>query len=240
MPQPDQEFAIVRRPTAERPLLGQAVLVVEDSRHAGETMRLMCLRGGARVRRADSLRSAEKHLAIYRPSIALVDLGLPDGDGLGLIRRLRTASFAISALLAVSGDPTLQADALDAGADDFLSKPFGSIAAFHSAILSRLPPDERPKGPRLVTDEQISVDDEAVRDDLTLIADLLGRDHDRATIAYALNFARGLARATGDDDLLTAVGRAETAFAGGEVSSFELGGVSATVRDRLTGARMAV
>jgi CheY-like chemotaxis protein len=240
MPQSDHEFAIVRRPTADRPLLGQAVLVVEDSRHAGETMRLMCLRGGARVRRADSLRSAEKHLAVYRPSIALVDLGLPDGDGLSLIRRLKEGPLSVSALLAVSGDPGLQADALDAGADDFLAKPFGSIAAFHTAILSRLPAGERPKGPRLVTDEQISVDEDAIRDDLTLIADLLGRGEDRATIAYALNFARGLARAIGDAELLSAVARAESAFAGGEVPAFELGGVSATVRDRLTGARIAV
>ncbi len=240
MPETDHDFTILRRPTADRPLLGQAVLVVEDSRHAGETMRLMCLRGGARVRRADSLRSAEKHLRVYRPSVAIVDLGLPDGDGMGLIRKLKEGPFGVMALLAVSGDPALQDDALAAGADDFLPKPFGSVAAFHSAILSRLPHDERPQGPRLVSDEQISADEDALRDDLTLIADLLGRRAERATIAYALNFARSLARATGDADLLAAVTRAETAFAGGEMPSFELGGVSATVRDRLTAARVAV
>ncbi len=234
------DFAIIRRPTAERPLLGQTVLVVEDSRHAGETMRLMCLKGGARVRRADSLRAAERHLTVYLPSIVIVDLGLPDGDGLGLIQRLRQGAHRVPVLLAVSGDPSLQADAIEAGADDFLSKPFGSVSAFHTAILARLPDEERPRGPRLVTDERISADETALRDDLTLVADLLDRERDRPTVAYALNFARGLARAIGDGDLLAVVGRAEAAFTAGMSTAPEISTLAATVRSRLTGSRLAV
>ena len=96
----DPFAARLQKPTAERPLLGLTVLIVEDSRYASEAMRLLCLRSGARIRRADSLRAARRHLQVYRPAAIIVDLGLPDGSGLDLIAELDAASPRVAALLA--------------------------------------------------------------------------------------------------------------------------------------------
>ena len=58
MPETFDDIFVQRRPSAERPLQGETVLVVEDSRFACEALRLLCQRSGARIRRADSLRAA--------------------------------------------------------------------------------------------------------------------------------------------------------------------------------------
>ena len=88
MPESLEDLIMLQPPTAERPLLGTLILVVEDSRHACEGLRLICQRSGARIRRAESLASAERHLRSYRPRVAVIDLGLPDGSGLQLIETL--------------------------------------------------------------------------------------------------------------------------------------------------------
>ncbi len=235
------EFLFPRRPTAERPLLGQTVLVVEDSRFAGETMRLMCLRGGARIRRADSLRSAARHLTTYRPTIVIVDLGLPDGSGVDLIRQLAGGMPRIPSLLAVSGDPTQQEAAFAAGADDFLPKPFGSVAAFHAAILSRLPECERPRGPRIVTDEIVAADAGALGDDYALIADLLQSDHEAQVMDYALSFTVNLAQSIGDSELLAAARHQQGACAAGVMRGPAHAALADLIRRRLTpGGSVAV
>ena len=84
-------------------LFAVTILLVEDSRSASEAIRLFAAESGARVRRADSLHAASRHLAIYRPNVVMIDLGLPDGDGLALIRHLATASTPMAAIVALSG-----------------------------------------------------------------------------------------------------------------------------------------
>ena len=198
------EFAdlMMRRPaTADRPLEGQTVLVVEDSRFACEALRLLCQRSGARIRRADSIASARRHLQIYRPSIAIIDLGLPDGDGAELIASLSGASTRNSVIVGMSGDDGSEDRALAAGADVFLPKPIASLAAFQQTIAAAMP-DGLPLDDR---DEAITPDRLAVRDDLARIAAKLRTSEDDETLAYVVQFLAGVARSSGDMDLEEAV-----------------------------------
>ena len=179
-------------PTADRPLLGLTVLVIEDSRYACEAMRLLCLRSGARIRRADCMRAARRHLQVYRPSIVIADLGLPDGNGIDLIEELARAQPRVDALLAISGDTHLAADAMAAGADGFIEKPLNSLAQFQQAVLSVLPSDRQPTGVRLIEDEKIEPDAIAYQDDMAHIADVLDDNSDAITLDYVAQFLGGV------------------------------------------------
>jgi CheY-like chemotaxis protein len=187
------------RPTAARPLLGQTLLVVEDSRFASEAIRLLALRSGARIRRADCLASAGRHLGAYRPDVVIVDLGLPDGSGLELIRALSAGEWRPRVLLATSGAPEAEGEALEAGADGFLGKPVESLGAFQSAVLSRLPSGDGPAGPRLVCGDRVEPDRLALEEDLRRAGGML-RDG-RVRTLFVADFLRGVA-ATGHDGAL--------------------------------------
>ncbi len=201
-----QDDILLRQtPTAHRPLLGLTVLVVEDSRFASEAIRLMCLRSGARIRRADSIEAAGRHLAIYRPSVLLVDLGLPDGSGLELIEALSDAIPRIDIILGTSGDEGMGAQVMAAGADGFIAKPVDSLLAFQSEILKHLPAERQPPSPRLVADEVINPDPIAYQDDLNHIAQVLRDTPGDQTLDYVTQFLGGVARSVQDHDLDAAV-----------------------------------
>ncbi len=239
------EFLFPRRPTAQRPLLGQTVLVVEDSRFASETLRLMCLRGGARIRRADSLRSAARHLETYSPTVVVVDVGLPDGSGTQLIAELARARPRVPVLLATSGDPDMAEPATAAGADGFLAKPLGSVAAFQNEILARLPEGEQPQGPRPVDDVVVVPDSIALQDDLAHVADLLdagrasGRD-ECAMLGYVVGFVRSLGRSVGDTALTRAADAVAVAIEDDRPSGPHVSRLSNLVQDRLTAQPIAI
>ena len=146
------------------------MLAVEDSRFASEALRLMCRRLGARLRRADSLQAAASHLKLYRPDVVIVDLGLPDGRGEGLIREMATRRPR-PVVLGMSGDAGGQVAALAAGADGFVDKPLDSLAAFRSLLLRHLPDlgdDLAPLGEAALVPDAL-----ALRDDLTHAAALM-------------------------------------------------------------------
>ena len=192
-------------------LFAVTILLVEDSRSASEAIRLYAAESGARVRRADSLHAASRHLAIYRPSLVIVDLGLPDGDGMALIHHLASASTPLAAIVAMSGRERAewQAEATLAGAAACLEKPIANLRAFQECVLSVLPdadtrrrPDER----ELMLHGRASVRaalDEDLRRARALLADAL-KLGDSETVAYCAQFLGSVGEMLGEADLAAA------------------------------------
>lgn len=198
-------------------LFAVTILLVEDSRTASEAIRLYAAESGARVRRADSLHAASRHLAIYRPNVVIVDLGLPDGDGIELIRHLASASMPLTSVVAMSGHDrtTWHADALSAGAAACLEKPIPSLRAFQETVLSVLPDAEsrrRPDERELLLAGQGTVR-AALEEDLRrargLLADALPAG-DSETIAYCAQFLQSVGEMLGDMDLAVAARASST------------------------------
>ncbi len=228
------------RPTPDRPLLGLTVLAVEDSRFACEAMRLLCLRSGARIRRADCLRSARRHLMSYRPTVVIVDLGLPDGSGLDLIAEIAAGRPRVPALLATSGDEGRAEAALAAGADAFLPKPVESLSAFRRTVLGALPAAPRPDRPRpfppgaaRAEDDRVRPDPLALRDDLAHAADLLGHDPQGIALDYLAQFLSGVALSAHDAPLRAAAEALALDRRDGRGHGRDMRRISGLVRDRL-------
>ncbi|MGP1357052.1 response regulator, partial [Roseicyclus sp.] len=204
------------RPTSARPLLGLTVLVVEDSHYSSEALRQMCLRSGARIRRADCVASAQRHLNVYSPSAAIVDLGLPDGSGLDLIQRMAAARQRVPILLGTSGDEPEEAAraVVAAGANGFLPKPVASLAAFQAEILRHMPEVLRPQGPRKIDMSEVVLDPLALREDLAHALDLL--ELEVPPVGYLRRFLIGLARVSGDGALERTARAMDGGFGGAE------------------------
>ena len=222
-----------RAPTATRPLLGLTVLVVEDSRFASEAMRLLCLRSGARIRRADCLRSARRHLQVYRPSVAIIDIGLRDGSGAELIKELAQSEQRSSVILGMSGDPACEVKARAAGADAFIAKPITSLATFQELILSLLPADRRPGGLRQITDEKIIPDPIAYQDDLAHMADIISTAADDSTMDYVAQFLSGVAASAEDEQMLNAVQALSKQRKQGAATTAQIARLAGLVQERL-------
>ncbi|MEQ6250622.1 response regulator [Sulfitobacter sp. HNIBRBA3233] len=221
-------------PTAARPLLGLTVLVVEDSRYACEAMRLLCLRSGARIRRADCIRSARRHLQVYRPSVVVVDLGLPDGDGCDLIAELARAEGPPPILFATSGDPNGEEAARAAGAMGFLAKPITSLSLFQEQVLALLPAERRPPGPRAIGNEFIAPDQLAYHDDIAHAADILENPPHAKALDYLAQFLAGVAISVDDTSMVQAAQALANRRARGEAAGSETAQIAGLIQQRLS------
>ena len=102
------------------------VIVVEDESKLRHFIRLALETEECDVYEADSVKRGLIEAGTRRPDLVVLDLGLPDGDGITLIRELRTWSEIPIIVLSARNSEADKVAALDAGADDYLTKPFGA------------------------------------------------------------------------------------------------------------------
>ena len=194
--------ALPARPIPAFAIPPRTLLLVEDSRFAAEAVRLICRHAGIRLRRADSLAAAALHLQVYRPDIALVDLGLPDGSGVDLIAALHRSHFRPRRLVAISGDAGLETAAMRAGADAFLLKPVTLTG--HLVAMTGEAPGEWPSQPEVTPECNAGADPLALRDDLRLVRDLLTGPEEPGRLRYAGQFLASVGQALRDPALAQA------------------------------------
>ena len=104
---------------------GPSVLVVEDELALRRFVRASLTANGYRVLEASSVAEALLMATSHNPELILLDLGLPDGDGVALARQIREWSQVPIIVVSARGREADKVLALDAGADDYLTKPFG-------------------------------------------------------------------------------------------------------------------
>ncbi|WP_409159269.1 two-component system response regulator KdpE [Pectobacterium sp. B2J-2] len=101
------------------------ILIVEDEKEIRRFVRQALEGEGCRVFDAETMQRGLLEAATRKPDLIVLDLGLPDGDGIDYIRDLRQWSNLPVIVLSARTDEQDKIDALDAGADDYLTKPFG-------------------------------------------------------------------------------------------------------------------
>lgn len=116
-----------------------AILIVEDEREIRRFLRVGLGEAGYDVIESETLRGGLVEAGTRRPDLVILDLGLPDGDGIDFLRDLRTWSNLPVIVLSAREKETDKIAALDAGADDYLTKPFsaGELLARVRAALRR-------------------------------------------------------------------------------------------------------
>lgn len=102
------------------------VLIVEDDKGISNFIRAILSTNDYSVLTADTGKSAVQTAASRCPDIVLLDMGLPDIDGLDVLRSIRQWSQVPVIVVSARGHEREKVEALDAGADDYLTKPFGT------------------------------------------------------------------------------------------------------------------
>ena len=113
------------------------VLVVDDEAQILRALRVVLREAGFEVVPAQNAAEALDRAAVRPPQAAIVDLVLPDGDGIQVTRRLREWSDMPIIVLSALGEEDQKVSALEAGADDYVTKPFGArelVARLQAAL----------------------------------------------------------------------------------------------------------
>jgi two-component system, OmpR family, KDP operon response regulator KdpE len=133
------------------------VLVCDDEQQILRALRVILRDAGYEAVPASTGEEALDAAAVSRPSAAIVDLVLPDIDGIEVCRRLREWSDMPLIVLSAVGDEDVKVRALAAGADDYVTKPFGprELIARLQANLRRIDPDPEQS---VITSGELEID----------------------------------------------------------------------------------
>jgi two-component system KDP operon response regulator KdpE len=123
------------------------VLVVDDEPQILRALRVVLREAGFEVVGAQDASEALDRVAVRPPAAAIIDLVLPDGDGIDLTRKIRRWSEMPILVLSAIGEEEEKVRALEAGADDYITKPFGArelVARLHAALRRAAAGNEEP------------------------------------------------------------------------------------------------
>ena len=150
------------------------VLVVEDEPPMQQFLQMLLTSHGMRVVTAGTAEESVRFAATQAPEVVLLDLGLPDLDGLEVVRRLRSWTQVPVIVLSARGRDRDKVEALDAGADDYLTKPFSA-----EELLARVRVALRHRSMR-------ATDEPAIYESGDVVVDLARRLVTRAGVPVAL------------------------------------------------------
>jgi len=137
---------------------GARLLVVDDEPSMVRTLRTNLRGHGFQVETAETAGDAFASYERRQPDLVVLDLNLPDGDGFEVVRRIREHSGTPIIVLSARGGETDKVNALDLGADDYMTKPFGTdelVARIRTALRHRF--QEQGEKPLFVSGD-LSVD----------------------------------------------------------------------------------
>jgi two-component system KDP operon response regulator KdpE len=123
------------------------VLVVDDEPQIVRALKVLLREAGFEVVPAETASEALDLAAVHPPEAAIIDLVLPDGDGVEVTRTLREWSEMPILVLSAVGEEEQKVRALEAGADDYITKPFGArelVARLQAALRRTAPAEQEP------------------------------------------------------------------------------------------------
>jgi two-component system, OmpR family, KDP operon response regulator KdpE len=125
------------------------ILVVDDEAQIARVLKTALSSQGYGIRTASDGEEALQLMKGWAPDLVVTDLRMPNMDGLELCRRIRTESRIPIIVLSVKGEDTIKVEALDAGADDYITKPFSinELLARVRAALRRASTPQQPENP---------------------------------------------------------------------------------------------